>query len=50
MIRHKYGADPAAVAYDTINHAKAHGINAVLIDTAGRMQTNRNLDERACKD
>jgi len=43
MIKHKYGADPAAVAYDAINHAKAHGIHAVLIDTAGRMQTNRNL-------
>jgi fused signal recognition particle receptor len=43
IITHKYGADPAAVAYDTISHAKAHGINVVLIDTAGRMQTNRNL-------
>lgn len=43
MIKHKYGADPAAVAFDTISHAKAHGINVVLIDTAGRMQTNRNL-------
>jgi fused signal recognition particle receptor len=43
MITHKYGADPAAVAYDTIGHAKAHGINVVLIDTAGRMQTNKNL-------
>ncbi len=43
IIRHKYGADPAAVAYDAINHAKARGINAVLIDTAGRIQTNRNL-------
>ncbi len=43
MIKHKYGADPAAVAYDTITHAKAHGTNVVLIDTAGRMQTNRNL-------
>ncbi|MCK5628189.1 signal recognition particle-docking protein FtsY [Candidatus Bathyarchaeota archaeon] len=43
MIKHSYGADPAAVAYDAINHAKAHGINVVLIDTAGRMQTNRNL-------
>jgi len=43
MIKHKYGADPAAVAYDAISHAKAHGINAVLIDTAGRIQTNRNL-------
>jgi len=43
MIKHKYGADPAAVAYDAISHAKAQGINAVLIDTAGRIQTNRNL-------
>jgi len=43
MITHKYGADPAAVAFDAISHAKAHGINIVLVDTAGRMQTNRNL-------
>ncbi len=43
MIKHQYGADPAAVAYDAISHAKAHGINVVLIDTAGRMQTNQNL-------
>ncbi len=27
VIKHKYGADPAAVAYDAISHAKAHGIN-----------------------
>jgi fused signal recognition particle receptor len=43
IIKHTYGADPAAVAYDAINHAKAHGINVVLIDTAGRIQTDRNL-------
>ena len=43
MIKHKYGADPAAVAYDSISHAKARGINVVLIDTAGRIQTDRNL-------
>lgn len=43
MIRHKYGADPAAVAYDAISHARAQGINVVLIDTAGRIQTDRNL-------
>jgi fused signal recognition particle receptor len=42
-VKHKYGADAAAVAYDTINYAKAHGTDVVLIDTAGRMQTNRNL-------
>jgi fused signal recognition particle receptor len=49
MIKHKYGADPAAVAYDSINHAKAHGINVVLIDTAGRIQTNRNLMNELAK-
>jgi len=43
MIKHQYGADPAAVAYDAVSHAKAHGVNIVLIDTAGRMQTNQNL-------
>lgn len=42
-IKHTYGSDAAAVAYDTINYAKAHGTDSVLIDTAGRMQTNRNL-------
>jgi fused signal recognition particle receptor len=49
IITHKYGADPAAVAYDAISHAKAHGINAVLIDTAGRMQTNQNLMNELAK-
>jgi len=49
MIKHAYGADPAAVAYDAISHAKAHGINAVLIDTAGRIQTNRNLMNELAK-
>jgi fused signal recognition particle receptor len=49
IITHKYGADPAAVAYDAISHAKAHGINVVLIDTAGRMQTNQNLMNELAK-
>jgi len=43
MIKHQYGADPAAVAFDAVSHAKAHGVNIVIIDTAGRMQTNQNL-------
>ncbi len=43
VIKSIYGGDPAAIAYDTVNHAQAHGINVVLIDTAGRMQTNQNL-------
>ena len=43
VVKHKYGADPAAVSFDAVQHARAQGIDAVLIDTAGRMQTNRNL-------
>ena len=43
VIKHQYGGDPAAVAFDAVSYAKAHGINAVLIDTAGRMGTNKNL-------
>ncbi|MHA1596311.1 MAG: signal recognition particle-docking protein FtsY, partial [Candidatus Asgardarchaeia archaeon] len=43
VITHEYGSDSAAVAYDAIAHAKARGYDVVLIDTAGRMQTDRNL-------
>ncbi|AFL94234.1 signal recognition particle GTPase [Thermococcus cleftensis] len=43
VIKHSYGADPAAVAYDAIQHAKARGVDVVLIDTAGRNELNRNL-------
>jgi fused signal recognition particle receptor len=43
VIRHKYGSDAAAVGFDALEHAKAQNIDVVLIDTAGRMQTNRNL-------
>jgi fused signal recognition particle receptor len=43
VIRHKYGSDSAAVGFDAVQHAKAQGVDVVLIDTAGRMQTNRNL-------
>jgi fused signal recognition particle receptor len=48
-IKHDYGADAAAVAFDAVNYAAAHGTNVVLIDTAGRMQTNKNLLEEMKK-
>jgi len=48
-IKHDYGGDSAAVAFDAANYASAHGTNAVLIDTAGRMQTNKNLLEEMKK-
>jgi len=43
VVKQAYGADPAAVAFDAIKHAQAHKIQAVLIDTAGRMHTKENL-------
>ena len=43
VIKGSYGADPASVAFDAIEYAKAHGSDTVLIDTAGRQETNKNL-------
>ncbi|WP_297215359.1 signal recognition particle-docking protein FtsY [Thermoplasma sp.] len=43
VIKHDRGSDPSSVAFDAIEHAKARNIDYVLIDTAGRMNTNRNL-------
>lgn len=43
IIKHDYGSDPAAVAFDSIKHAEAKGLDIVLIDTAGRMHSNKNL-------
>ncbi len=43
IVKHSQDADPAAVAFDAIEHAKAKMRDTVLIDTAGRMQTNNNL-------
>ena len=40
VIRHRPGADPAAVAYDGITAAKARRVDVVLIDTAGRLHQN----------
>jgi fused signal recognition particle receptor len=43
LIKQDYGSDPAAVAYDAVEHAKAKGKDVVLIDTAGRLHSNANL-------
>lgn len=43
LIKHDYGADPAAVGFDAIKYAQAHNIDCVLIDTAGRLHSNVNL-------
>jgi fused signal recognition particle receptor len=49
LIKHKAGADPAAVAFDAVEHARARHRDVVLIDTAGRMQTNQNLMDQMKK-
>jgi len=49
LIKHDYNADPAAVGFDAIKYAKAHNIDVVLIDTAGRMHTKANLIEEMKK-
>ncbi len=49
LIKHRAGADPAAVVFDAIEHARARGRDVVLIDTAGRMQTNQNLMDQMKK-
>jgi fused signal recognition particle receptor len=43
VIKHKYGADPAAVIFDAVKHAKAKDIDVILADTAGRSHANTNL-------
>jgi fused signal recognition particle receptor len=43
VIRQEYGSDPAAVIFDARKYAEAHGIDAILADTAGRSHTNVNL-------
>ena len=49
MIKHQEGADPASVAYDAVEYAKARHIDVVLTDTAGRMHTNINLMDQLKK-
>jgi fused signal recognition particle receptor len=49
IVKHKEGADPAAVAYDAVEAALSRNIDIVLIDTAGRLHTQKNLMEELKK-
>ena len=49
VIKHTYGADPAAVAFDAVKHANSAKEDVVLIDTAGRSDINKNLIEELKK-
>ena len=43
IVKHKMGADPAAVAYDACEAAKTRGIDVLIVDTAGRLHTQAHL-------
>jgi fused signal recognition particle receptor len=49
ILRHKEGADPAAVAFDAVDAALARDVDAVIVDTAGRLHTKVNLMEEIKK-
>lgn len=49
IVKHKEGADPAAVVYDALQSAKAKGADLVIVDTAGRLQNKKNLMEELKK-
>ncbi|MBI4980070.1 signal recognition particle-docking protein FtsY [Candidatus Woesearchaeota archaeon] len=43
MIKHDYGSDAAAVAFDAVKYAEKNNIDVVMVDTAGRLHSNTNL-------
>jgi fused signal recognition particle receptor len=43
VIQHKQGGDPSAVIFDAVEYARAHGLDVVLADTAGRFHNKQNL-------
>ncbi|HBH62309.1 MAG TPA: signal recognition particle-docking protein FtsY [Nitrospiraceae bacterium] len=49
IVKHRSGADPAAVAFDAVTSAKSKNIDIVIIDTAGRLHTKTNLMEELKK-
>jgi fused signal recognition particle receptor len=49
VIRHREGADPSAVLFDALSAARARGSDLLLVDTAGRLHTKKNLMEELAK-
>ena len=49
LIRHREGADPSAVLFDALSAAKARGTASLLVDTAGRLHTKKNLMDELAK-
>jgi fused signal recognition particle receptor len=49
IVRHKEGADPSAVLFDALTAARSRGVRKLLVDTAGRLHTKKNLMEELAK-
>jgi fused signal recognition particle receptor len=49
FVKHQSGSDPAAVAYDAVTAARSRNMDAVIVDTAGRLHTKSNLMEELKK-
>jgi fused signal recognition particle receptor len=49
VVRHQEGADPSAVLFDALAAARARGVQLLLVDTAGRLHTKKNLMEELAK-
>jgi fused signal recognition particle receptor len=49
VVKHKPGADAASVAYDACTAGESRGMDTIIIDTAGRLQTKKNLMEEVAK-
>ena len=49
VIAHRQGADPAAVAFDSVQAAQSRGADVVIVDTAGRLHTRSNLMQELSK-
>ena len=49
LIKHTEGSDPAAVVFDAANYAKSHGIDVLIVDTAGRLHIKKNLLDELAK-
>ena len=49
VVRHREGADPSAVLFDALSAARARGVSTLLVDTAGRLHTKKNLMDELAK-
>ena len=49
LVKHTEGSDPAAVVFDAANYAKSHGIDVLIVDTAGRLHIKKNLMDELAK-